>query len=110
MTNIHNYWQQSLSAQQALLDSIEVQRAAEEAERVRVVGYMTTIEAPDSTMYPKQQDRDVIVCMECLGDPRDCMDEDRWDPISKEEYLDKKSAAFKATCADCGRELVEDRA
>lgn len=106
MTNISRYWQQPPTAQRTLIDTIEKRCKSEEVEAKRVVGYATTIEAPDSTMYPRQQDRDIVVCWDCFGDPRDQPDEDRWEPITKAEYLDKESTAFNAKCEDCGKMLV----
>jgi len=106
--NLHTYWQQPPTAQRTIIESIEEQCQSEEAERERIVGYATTIEAPDSTMYPKGEDRDVIVCMDCFGDPKYRPDVLIWDPIAKEEYLDKDSTAFKAKCEDCGRRLLPE--
>ena len=107
MTNIHTYWQQPPITQCAIIDSIEERCRAEEAEKKRIVGYATTIEGEDSDMHPKAQDRDIIVCAECFGDPRHRPDEPIWEPIIKQEYLDKESTAFKAKCEDCGKRLVE---
>lgn len=110
MANLHTYWQQPPTSQRTLIDSIEEQCKAKEAEAKRIVGYATTIEAPDSTMYPRQQDKDIIVCTGCFGDPCYGIDEDRWEPIAKEEYLDKESTAFNAKCENCGRMLDKEAA
>ena len=103
---IRHYWQQPPTTQRTIIDSIEEQRAAEDAEGERIVGYITTIEGEDSTMYPREQDKDVIVCTDCFSDPCYGIDENTWELITEEEYLDEGNFAFKAKCEDCGRRLL----
>ncbi len=97
---IRDYWTQPPDDQGRLLDEMKQEIAAAEAERVRVVGYITTIEAPDTMMPTTERDRDVIVCIGCFGDLRDRPDDDIWEAITREGDL-----AYEK-CSECEKPLA----
>jgi hypothetical protein len=100
---IADYWSKPPDDQGDIRTQIEQEEAKAETERKRIVGYFTTIDGGDSTMYPREPDRDIIVCAECYGD---LLYHDDWEPITKEEYLDKDDVAFKAKCSECKKPLA----
>jgi hypothetical protein len=103
---IEKYWTLPPADQTTIRTQIEQEEAAEEAERKRVVGYLITIEGEDSTMEPRQPDRDVIVCAGCYGEPRYRPDGNKWEHVTKEEYTDKEFILYKAKCQECKKPLA----